>query len=204
MAVAAERIRSQIFRLTIDGEKYLGIRVSSYRRNISERIPPGDRYGWSVVGDRADRWNMIGLVEEGNEIYAYGPYREGRAFSEALNATPEVAVAQLELLVSAVATMKRLDVTPSDGATECVYLHVLFPADSATGDMPECSAMQSEHGLLVKVGESAYTSFHRLIANQNQYGLFCADVSDAVRRQAVSIIGQQDAWTATNQPRGRS
>ena len=57
---------------------------------------------------------MIGLVEEGNEIYAYGPYREGRPFSEALNTTPEVAVAQLDLLVSAVATMKRLDVTPSE------------------------------------------------------------------------------------------
>jgi hypothetical protein len=114
MAVSAELIGSQIFQLTIDGEKYLGIRVSSYRRNISERIPPGDRYGWSVVGDRADRWNMIGLVEEGNEIYAYGPYREGRPFSEVLNATPEVAVARLDLLVSAVATMKRLDVTPSE------------------------------------------------------------------------------------------
>lgn len=81
MAVSAELIRSQIFRLTIDGEKHLGIRVSSHRRNIAERIPPGDRYGWSVVGDRADRWNMIGLVEEGNEIYAFFRDRSWKAFA---------------------------------------------------------------------------------------------------------------------------
>ena len=56
MAVSAELIRNQVFRLTIDGGKYLGIRVSSHRRNIAEQIQhPGDRYGWSVVGDRVDR-----------------------------------------------------------------------------------------------------------------------------------------------------
>ena len=98
MAVSAELlIGNRIYRLTIDGEKHLGIRVSSHRRNIAEqRQHPGDRRGWLVVGDRVEPWDMNGLVQEGSEIYAYGAYHEGRPLSEALNATPEAAVAELD------------------------------------------------------------------------------------------------------------
>ena len=51
----------------------------------------------------------------------------------------------------------RLDVTPADGAAECVYLHVLYPTDTKIDKMPECSVERKESSLTVKVGTLAYT-----------------------------------------------
>jgi len=51
----------------------------------------------------------------------------------------------------------RLDVAPADGASECVYLHVLYPADTGTDTMPECSVKEVGGDLLVTVGDMRYT-----------------------------------------------
>ena len=51
----------------------------------------------------------------------------------------------------------RLDVLPPDPGAECVYLHVLFPTDTATPAMPACSVDQEGSDLTVKVGHLAYT-----------------------------------------------
>ncbi|HUZ17357.1 MAG TPA: hypothetical protein VMV68_03145 [Spirochaetia bacterium] len=128
MEVSTELIGGQIYRMTIDGEKYLGIRVSSHKRNIAEQMQnPDTRRGCSAVAGRVEPWEMVGLVEEGNEIYAYGPYREGRPFSEILTATKERALAQLVHLVGAAAAMQRAGITPS-----AILPHALL-ADGAGG-----------------------------------------------------------------------
>ncbi len=51
----------------------------------------------------------------------------------------------------------RLDVTAEEPAAECVYLHVLFPTDTKTEKMPECSVDAKGGELVVKVGEAGYT-----------------------------------------------
>jgi hypothetical protein len=51
----------------------------------------------------------------------------------------------------------RLDVEPTDGAKECTYLHVLFPADTKTDNMPACSVDTRDGELSVRVGELSHT-----------------------------------------------
>jgi hypothetical protein len=51
----------------------------------------------------------------------------------------------------------RVDVTPADEAPECVYLHVLFPTETTTAEMPECGVAEKGAELVVKVGELSYT-----------------------------------------------
>ncbi|HOX07384.1 MAG TPA: hypothetical protein PK280_13360 [Planctomycetota bacterium] len=51
----------------------------------------------------------------------------------------------------------RLDVTPETPAAESVYLHVLFPTDTKTEKMPECSVEAKGAEFVVKVGEAEYT-----------------------------------------------
>ena len=51
----------------------------------------------------------------------------------------------------------RLDVEPAEPAAECVYLHVLFPTDTKTEQMPACSVEQQGGELVVKVGVLEYT-----------------------------------------------
>jgi hypothetical protein len=51
----------------------------------------------------------------------------------------------------------RLDVQPSDGAAECVYLNVLYPTDTATQAMPECSVTEQDKALVVKIGDLTHT-----------------------------------------------
>jgi len=51
----------------------------------------------------------------------------------------------------------RLDVTPADGAGECVYLHVLFPTDTTTERMPACSVERRGADLVVTVGTLTHT-----------------------------------------------
>ena len=50
----------------------------------------------------------------------------------------------------------RLDVTPTDDAGECTYLHVLFPTDTGTAQMPECSVARTDVGTVVKVAGLEY------------------------------------------------
>ena len=51
----------------------------------------------------------------------------------------------------------RIEVTPADGAAECVYLHVLFPTDTKTDAMPACAVKQEGKHITVTVGDLAYT-----------------------------------------------
>ena len=51
----------------------------------------------------------------------------------------------------------RTDVTPPDASGECLYLHVLFAADTGTETMPTCTLERRGTELLVKVGTLAYT-----------------------------------------------
>ncbi len=51
----------------------------------------------------------------------------------------------------------RLDVIPPDEGAPCVYLHVLYPADTGTNTMPACSVTTSGANLVVKVGALSYT-----------------------------------------------
>jgi hypothetical protein len=51
----------------------------------------------------------------------------------------------------------RVDVTASGDSPECVYLHVLFPTDTGTAEMPPCSVEKKDADLVVKVGELSYT-----------------------------------------------
>ena len=51
----------------------------------------------------------------------------------------------------------RLDVTPVTPAAECIYLHVLMPADTKTEAMPPCSLDRQDGRITVKVGELEYT-----------------------------------------------
>ena len=51
----------------------------------------------------------------------------------------------------------RLDVAPAAAAPECVYLHVLFPADTKTAAMPATSVEKAGADLVVKVGDLSYT-----------------------------------------------
>ncbi|MFW6158739.1 MAG: hypothetical protein ACOC8E_05215 [Planctomycetota bacterium] len=46
----------------------------------------------------------------------------------------------------------RLDVEPADGAKECTYVHVLFPTDTKTDEMPACSVERDGKKLTVTVG----------------------------------------------------
>lgn len=51
----------------------------------------------------------------------------------------------------------RMDVEPQGDAPECVYLHVLYPTDTGTEKMPECSLKKLGEELVVKVGDLSYT-----------------------------------------------
>lgn len=51
----------------------------------------------------------------------------------------------------------RLDVVPPDETAACVYLHVLFAADTKTAKMPACSVEKKGADLVVKVGALSYT-----------------------------------------------
>jgi hypothetical protein len=51
----------------------------------------------------------------------------------------------------------RLDVRPADGASESVYLHVLYPTDKNTQAMPACTVTQQGDALVVTVGDLSYT-----------------------------------------------
>lgn len=46
---------------------------------------------------------------------------------------------------------------PPDEGAPCVYLHVLYPADTGTNTMPACSVTTSGANLVVKVGALSYT-----------------------------------------------
>jgi heparin/heparan-sulfate lyase len=50
----------------------------------------------------------------------------------------------------------RLEVTPSDGSSECVYLHVLFPADTKTYSVPKTTVRRDARRLTVTVGGLSY------------------------------------------------
>ena len=51
----------------------------------------------------------------------------------------------------------RLDVAPEAAVPECVYLHVLFPTDTKTEKMPDCSVEPKGADLVVKVADLEYT-----------------------------------------------
>jgi len=51
----------------------------------------------------------------------------------------------------------RLDVVPQDETAPCVYLHVLYPTDTATEAMPPCSVAKKGGDLVVTVGELSYS-----------------------------------------------
>jgi len=51
----------------------------------------------------------------------------------------------------------RLDVVPADPSAECLYLHVLFPTDTATTAMPDCAVERKGADLVVTVGNLTYT-----------------------------------------------
>jgi hypothetical protein len=51
----------------------------------------------------------------------------------------------------------RLDVRPVDGASECVYLHVLYPTDTGTTRMPPCTVQKRGDELIVQVGTLRHT-----------------------------------------------
>lgn len=51
----------------------------------------------------------------------------------------------------------RLDVTPGDGASETLYVHVLFPTEIQTEAMPACSAAVDGGNIIVKVGDLTHT-----------------------------------------------
>ncbi len=51
----------------------------------------------------------------------------------------------------------RLDVVPADEGAECVYLHVLYPTETGTAAMPECSVKADGGSYAVKVAELEYT-----------------------------------------------
>jgi len=51
----------------------------------------------------------------------------------------------------------RLDVVPADESGDCVYLHVLYPTDTGTAQMPACSVEQEGADLVVTVGDLTYT-----------------------------------------------
>ena len=50
----------------------------------------------------------------------------------------------------------RLDVSAVEPAADSVYLHVLYPTDTKTEKMPECSVEKKGEELAVKVGELSY------------------------------------------------
>lgn len=202
MAVSAELIGNQIYRLTVDGEKYLGFRVSSHKRNIAEQIQRSrSRPGWVVAGDRVEPWNMIGLVEDGGEIYAYGPYREGRPLSDALTGTPEAAVVLLGSLVTAVAAMTRRDATPPSVLPQALMFDndggfVFFPRpliDSICQDLSEVELLASfesynhpdirgERGFVFSVGVMLY----QILTGVFPYvGASSEELRERMRRQKV-------------------
>jgi len=51
----------------------------------------------------------------------------------------------------------RLDVVPADDAAPCVYLHVLYPTDTGTAAMPNCSVEQKGDAYTVKVADLSHT-----------------------------------------------
>lgn len=51
----------------------------------------------------------------------------------------------------------RIDVTAREPKTECIYLHVLWPTDTASEKMPECKVEKSGSELVVRVGELTYS-----------------------------------------------
>jgi hypothetical protein len=50
----------------------------------------------------------------------------------------------------------RLDIEPETPATEATYLQVLFPTDTKTEEMPDCSCVVVGGAITVKVGELEY------------------------------------------------
>ena len=114
MAVSTEFIGRAICKLTLDGKEYLGIRVSGHKRNIAGQLAESRKgHGWIVSGDRIETWDMNGLVEYNEEIFAYGPYRSGHTLLDLLTGDPEIAFAQVASFVKAVAAMKARNITLS-------------------------------------------------------------------------------------------
>lgn len=114
MAVSTDNIGKEICRLTIDGASYLGIRVSAHKRSLAGQLQDSRKgHGWIVTGDRIETWEMNGLIEHDGEIYAYGPYRDGKPLSDLLNRESEEAVAGIAAFVAAVAAMGQRNITLS-------------------------------------------------------------------------------------------
>ena len=51
----------------------------------------------------------------------------------------------------------RIEVTPAQPTAECTYLHVLFPTDTKTHDLPKCSVEREDGKLTVTVGKLSHT-----------------------------------------------
>lgn len=90
--------------IDIDGEKFLGLRISSRRKSFSlvrytkVKNSPGFCFKDGEIYD----WSFVGTCEIGGHIYFYGPYMEGRPLLTVINSRSESeAVSLIRLLCDA-------------------------------------------------------------------------------------------------------
>jgi len=105
---------------------------------------PGHECDWGGKNHLPKGWKSIIKTKDGKLGYTYTP--KGKT-------EPEVRVLGPNSQMGA----WRLDVTPADGRKECIYLHVLYPTDTGTARMPDCSVDRKGADLTVKVAGLEYT-----------------------------------------------
>lgn len=86
-----------------DGEDYLGI-VTSLKSNsfaVTRLTAQKQSTGYIVRDEEIEPWQATGLTEHGGQVYAFGPYVEGRTLSEVLKYQSDSVLPYLSRLARA-------------------------------------------------------------------------------------------------------
>ncbi len=130
-------------RVNIDGE-----RVDRHRWLLQTINEPRIDGGLVVADNEPGRLFARTLLPENAKLTKVGG--PGREFDyDGTNRPPNREQFPPEMMMGS----WRVEVEPEDGAGECTYLHVLFPTNTETEAMPECSVEHDDETITVKVGE---------------------------------------------------
>ncbi|MCX7591781.1 MAG: hypothetical protein N2255_09150 [Kiritimatiellae bacterium] len=100
---------------------------------------PGSECDWNGKNCLPEGWNSIVKTPDGQLAYTTFDKEKQEPVVHVLGPKSQMGA-------------WRLDVSPEKPDSECLYLHVLFPTDTTTEKMPDCSVVREKNRIKVRIG----------------------------------------------------
>ncbi|MEW5816400.1 MAG: hypothetical protein AB1798_13510 [Spirochaetota bacterium] len=102
------QIGRNVFRIEDSTARHLGIRISESKKNfaITQFTRINTRRGWIITDNNFEPWEISGMMESNDQIFLYGPYKEGKLLVDRLNESPEQGLSALALLGKALPILR--------------------------------------------------------------------------------------------------